>query len=71
MFFKSLKMPRPLTKCVSARAERAQAANDIASARAATACGDDDEDDLDSVQVGADEDADYETFLEEPCLPLD
>ena len=45
----------------AAHAEREEAASAIASARAASAA-EDDEDDLDSVD--ADEDAEYEAFLE-------
>ena len=52
----------------SARAEREEAASAIASARAAAAA-DDDEDDLDSVD--ADEDAEYEAFLEDLYSPSD
>ena len=50
----------------AARAEREEAARAIASARAGAAA-DDDEDDLDSVD--ADEDAEYEAFLEELYSP--
>ena len=49
------------------RAEREEVASTIASARAQAAAGDDYEDDLDSVD--ADEDAEYEAFLEELYSP--
>ena len=49
------------------RAEREEVASTIAPARAQAAAGDDYEDDLDSVD--ADEDAEYEAFLEELYSP--
>ena len=48
-------------------AEREEVASTIASARAQAAVGDDYEDDLDSVD--ADDDAEYEAFLEELYSP--
>ena len=48
-------------------AEREEVASTTASARAQAAAGDDYEDDLDSVD--ADEDAEYEAFLEELYSP--
>ena len=54
-------------KMAATRAEREEVASTIASARAQAAAGDDYEDDLDSVD--ADEDAEYEAFLEELYLP--
>ena len=54
-------------KMAATRAEREEVASTIASARAQAAAGDDYEDDLDSVD--ADEDAEYETFLEELYSP--
>ena len=54
-------------KMAATRAEREEVASTIASARAQAAAGDDYEDDLDSVD--ADEDAEYEAFLEELYSP--
>ena len=51
----------------ASRAEKEEVASTIALARAHAAAGDDYEDDLDSVD--ADEDAEYETFLEELYSP--
>ena len=54
-------------KMAATGAEREEVASTIASARAQAAVGDDYEDDLDSVD--ADEDAEYEAFLEELYSP--
>ena len=54
-------------KMAATGAEREEVASTIASARAQAAAGDDYEDDLDSVD--ADEDAEYEAFLEELYSP--